>query len=111
MITLSQRTLDEIVRTLVAGIDPEKIILPGSQVSGNTHRDSDLDLLIVEHGSFGKSRSRWKELIRIRKLLSQFRIPKDILLYNADEFSRWKDSAGHVASWALMDGRLLYDRR
>jgi len=43
-----ERTLNEIVRHLVADYQPEKIILFGSYAYGEPHADSDLDLLIIK---------------------------------------------------------------
>ncbi len=43
-----ERTLNEIVRRLVADDQPEKIILFGSYAYGEPHADSDLDMLIIK---------------------------------------------------------------
>lgn len=43
-----QAVVREIVRRLVAGYAPEKIILFGSYAYGEPHGDSDIDLLIVK---------------------------------------------------------------
>jgi uncharacterized protein len=43
-----EKTLNEIVRRLVADYKPEKIILFGSYAYGEPHEDSDLDMLIIK---------------------------------------------------------------
>ncbi|HSB17493.1 MAG TPA: nucleotidyltransferase domain-containing protein [Bryobacteraceae bacterium] len=40
--------LSEIVRHLVAAVDPERIVLFGSRARGDSRPDSDVDLLIVK---------------------------------------------------------------
>lgn len=45
--TLTEDQLADIVRRLVAALAPRAIYLFGSRVTGRTHRDSDVDLLIL----------------------------------------------------------------
>jgi predicted nucleotidyltransferase len=44
---LSEETLAEITRRLVAALSPQAIYLFGSHSSGTPHRDSDVDLLVA----------------------------------------------------------------
>lgn len=46
-----QAVIEEIVRRLVAGYAPQKIILFGSHAHGEPDEDSDIDLLIVKETS------------------------------------------------------------
>lgn len=110
MSIVPEQILQDMVNAIVQEVHPEKIILFGSQVNGNVHQDSDMDLLIVEKESFGKQRSRWKERIRIRKSISQFRIPKDILVFSYDEIEEWKNSINHIIATSLREGRVLYEQ-
>ena len=87
MIVVTEEILDEMVDTLVQEIAPEQIYLFGSRARGNARPDSDIDLLIVESEPFGTNRSRRQELARIRRALSLFRVPKDILVYSRDEIA------------------------
>lgn len=110
MITVNEEILKAITDTIVREIDPEKIYLFGSQARGDAGEDSDIDLVIIEKEPFGPQRSRRMEMNRIRKALSIFRIPKDILVYSLDDCSYWKDSLNHILSDCLHEGRLLYER-
>ncbi|HID94921.1 MAG TPA: nucleotidyltransferase domain-containing protein [Candidatus Latescibacteria bacterium] len=42
-----QKEIEEIVKRIVTGYKPEKIVLFGSYAYGNPTEDSDLDLLVV----------------------------------------------------------------
>jgi predicted nucleotidyltransferase len=105
-----EQLLDGMVQAIVSQVDPERIILFGSRARGEGRPDSDVDLLIVAREAFGPSRNRRKELARIRRILSRFRVPKDILVYGPDEFARWRSSLNHIIGRSLREGRLLYER-
>ena len=98
------------VSAIVEAVDPEQVYLFGSRATGEATDESDVDLLIVEREPFGPERSRRRELSHIRQALSSFRVPKDLLLYSADEVEYWKDSPNHVIGECLEEGRLLYAR-
>ena len=110
MIAVTEAILDEMVAAIVQEIEPEQIYLFGSRARGDARLDSDVDLLIVEQEPFGSGHSRWKEIARIRRMLSPFRIPKDILLYSTDEMAKWQHSMNHIISRSLREGKLLYER-
>lgn len=107
--TITEADLNTMVRTLGEVVKPERIILFGSLARGEATADSDLDLLIVEREGF-TGRSRWGELERIRDLLADLPMPKDILLYSQDEVARWQGSLNHIVAHALREGRSLYER-
>jgi predicted nucleotidyltransferase len=110
MIAVTEEILDEMVETLVQEVNPEQIYLFGSRARGNARPDSDIDLLIVESEPFGTHRSRRQELTRIRRALSPFRAPKDILVYSQDEIAKWQYAVNHIISHCLREGKLLYER-
>jgi predicted nucleotidyltransferase len=110
MACVTKEVLAEIVETVVREVAPERIILFGSQASGSAAEDSDLDLVIIEDEPFGESRSRKAEISRIRRALSRFRIPKDILVYSSGEADQWKGCTNHILAEAFREGRLLYER-
>lgn len=107
---MSNEVLNNIVDDIVKKVNPTKVILFGSTARGETNKDSDLDLLIIEKEKFNKDRSRRKELKSIRQLLMKYRIPKDILLYDEEEVEYWKDSSNHIISRCLKEGKILYER-
>ena len=110
LIRVSEEVLDEMVRIIVAEVDPEQVILFGSRARGDQREDSDVDFVVVETEPFGKSRSRRMEAVRLWKALSAFLAPKDFLVYSSEEVEIWRDSPTHVLGRALREGRMLYER-
>jgi predicted nucleotidyltransferase len=110
MIPVTDALLREMADAIVEAVNPQRIILFGSFARGQAGPNSDVDLLIVEDHPFGVDRNRRQEMGRIRRALSSFRIPKDILVYSADEVTRWQHSVNHIVAHSLREGRLLYER-
>lgn len=110
MIDVTEEILSDMVQAIVREVDPERIYLFGSRARGDARADSDMDLLIVESGPFSTDHNRWQEIKRVRRALSPFRIPKDILVYTADEVTKWQYTVNHIIARALREGKLLYER-
>ncbi len=107
---VTHEVLREITDAIVREIDPERIILFGSRARGDVGKDSDIDLLIVERGPFGKGKSRRNELTKVERALVRFAVPTDILLYSIEEVEHWRGSPNHVIGRALREGKVLYER-
>lgn len=100
-----EEKIQEMVRRIVEGFDPEKIILFGSHARGDAGPDSDVDLLVVM-----QTESKREAAVRIGVALDAMGIPKDILVITPDEFERRKNIVGTVAYPAHHEGRILYER-
>jgi predicted nucleotidyltransferase len=110
MNTLTKEVLGEMTEAVVREVDPERIILFGSHARDEQRADSDIDLLIVEKEAFGPIRNRRREIARVRRVLSRFRFPKDILVYSVAEVEKWQDTANHIVARSLREGQVLYER-
>ena len=110
MIPVTERLLGEMVRAIVAEVDPEQVILFGSRARGDERESSDIDLIVVEAEPFGPERSRHKELVRLYHALAGFRVPADVLVYSHEDIDYWRDSLNHVLARALREGKVLYER-
>ena len=108
---LDEQVLAQMVDAIVREVHPQRVYLFGSRARGQGAADSDVDLLVVEDAPFGGSRTRLSELTRIRRSLSAFRLPKDILVYSAEEGARWQGSLNHIIAHCLREGKLLYERQ
>lgn len=47
-------------------------------------------------------------MTRLWRALKGFRVPKDILVFSAEEVEQWKGSLNHVIGRALREGKELY---
>ncbi len=99
----------EIVRTVVERLlrvsKPEKIILFGSAASGAMSTDSDLDILVVEHGV----RSERQESGRLRAALGNLGVPVDVFAMTPERFEETKHVIGGLAYPANKYGKVIYE--
>lgn len=102
--------LQQMTAAIVEAADPERVILFGSHARGHAAPDSDVDLLIVEDRPFGPKDSRRDEMARLSRLLANFRVAQDILVFTPEEVERRRDSKNHVVGRALREGKVLYER-
>ncbi len=102
--------IGQMVRAVVDEVDPEQVILFGSRARGEEREGSDVDLVVVEAEPFGPKRSRHKEMVRLYKVLADFPVSADVLVYSHDEVDYWRDSLNHVLARALREGKVLYER-
>jgi predicted nucleotidyltransferase len=102
----SREKIEEMVRRIVAGFDPEKIILFGSHARGDAGPDSDADLLVV----MKVSGSRRKLATEIDLSLMGIDLPADILVMSPEDLERKRDLIGAVVNPALREGKILYER-
>ncbi len=85
-------------------INPKQVILFGSYAYGTATKDSDIDLMIVEQNIVG---SKIKEAVRIKRILNEVDLPKDILVVSEEEFEFYKTEAGSVIRDAYERGEVL----
>ena len=100
---LTEEMLQEIVRRIVAAVQPEKIILFGSAAREEMGPDSDLDLLVIK-----SCRNRRETARRIRRKLIGVGVPKDIIVATPEDIERYKDTIGFIYRPALREGKVLY---
>jgi len=93
-------------KKIVRRFHPTRIILFGSQARGDDNANSDIDLLVV----FPNAADKRKIAIEIRRSLSEFNIPKDILVTTPAEIDRRGDLIGTVLHTALREGKIIYER-
>lgn len=102
----AQQKIQEMVRRIVAGFRPYKILLFGSFATGTAGPHSDADLLII----MPLTDSRRKTRIRIRSALHGMGLAKDIVVATPDEVERDRDVTGALVRSALREGKVLYER-
>lgn len=98
--------LDLLVERIRDGYEPEKIILFGSLARGETHADSDIDLIIVKDtdASYGERVKALTPLIRGRLVAA------DIIIYSLKEYEDARKKDAPFLREAERDGMTLYER-
>ena len=97
------------IKNKLLPLNAKKIILFGSYAYGNPKEDSDLDLCIIENNI----ESKIKEKSKIRKLLKDIKISKDILVEEEEYFLSHSDE--NWINTALYDARhkgiVIYEQK
>ena len=103
---ISEEQIQAIVQRIVAGYQPDRIILFGSYAYGTPTKDSDLDLLIIKQNAEAKRSDR---AIAIWSLLWGAKLPAmDILIRTPAEIAKRAELYYTVEAQALLKGKLLY---
>lgn len=110
MPSMSETLLQELVATIVREVNPDTVILFGSQARGDARPESDVDILIVDHAPFTPRHSRRQATARLYLALRKLGVAKDLLLFSRAEFERFRDSTHHIIGRAHREGRVLYGR-
>ena len=99
--------VDAVVQRLAKVDRVRKIFLFGSYVQGQTHRDSDLDVLVVAQDNISNTR---KESVRLRDEVLDIDMPMDIVVVRESAFEALKDKVGLIYREVVQHGRLVYER-
>ena len=96
--------VDAIVRRIVDGFNPERVILFGSVARGDADEHSDVDLLVVvdtDADPFRLTAKMYRELADIR-------VPKDIIVVTPAEFEADRDNPLVFTSEIVRTGTVVY---
>ncbi len=99
--------IDNIVKKIVDRFAPLRIVLFGSRARGDTHPDSDLDLLIeMESVLSPPHRSA-----AVAGLFGDRTWPLDVLVYTPAEAAQARSERNSFLSEVEAEGRVVYERR
>jgi predicted nucleotidyltransferase len=101
---ITESTIQEIVRRVLAVCRPNKIILFGSAATASMTKDSDIDLLLLENNVIDTRR----ESVRIRRVLRGLGFPFDIIVMDTAVFDATRNIVGTIAYPAEKYGKVLY---
>src|SRR5437016_1473546 len=97
--------LAELVRRLVAELQPERIYLFGSRARGDAHADSDYDLLLVVRERSGPGLAMEG---RARQAIAGLNVAVDVVIMTAEYFDWMLGAAASLPATVQREGRLLY---
>ena len=103
---VTEEILAEIVRRIVAALDPEKIILFGSYAYGMPGPDSDVDLLVIHKTNL----RRVERTVAISELILPRPFPVDILVKTPVEIEEALRNNDPFIQEILSRGRVLYEQ-
>jgi predicted nucleotidyltransferase len=102
--TLTETSLEEIVRRLVAALSPRAVYLFGSQLYGTPHTDSDIDIMVLvedERVSIDAYQAGYA-------CLRGLGLPVELHLCGTTRFESWGTVVGTIQREVRHKGRLLY---
>ncbi len=102
---ITQEQINEISNRIVRNLKPQRIILFGSYANGRPTEESDLDLLIIKDSDFPSRLQNRK----VRKILSDLKVPVDVIVKTSEEFQRYKDIIGTIIYPANKFGKVIYE--
>jgi len=102
---ITQKQINEITKRIVKKFKPQKIILFGSYANGTPTEESDLDLLVIKDSNSPSHLQNRK----IRRFLSDLRIPIDVIVKTPEEYSTYKDIIGTIIYPANKFGKVIYE--
>jgi len=98
--------IDKMAECIIRQFRPLRLILFGSHARGSPDPDSDVDFLVVlPHVS-----NKREAAVKIRRALSHFPVPKDIIVSSPEEIAARGDLVGSILRPALREGKVLYER-
>lgn len=102
---ITEEQIQAVVRRIVEGYAPDRIILFGSYAYGTPTEDSDLDLLVIKAG-IGSGRT--ERALAVRRLLRGTGTPLDILVRTPAEVVAAAAVRFTLEAQAITEGRILY---
>jgi predicted nucleotidyltransferase len=99
--------INKIIEKIRLEYKPEKIYVFGSAAQGKINKESDLDLFIIKN-TRKSSRKRRQEVSR---LLSDRKVPVDILVYTPKEARERQEAGDFFVEDILVNGKLVYAKK
>jgi HEPN domain-containing protein/predicted nucleotidyltransferase len=103
---MSLSTLQEMTEQLIAGYDPERIILFGSRARGTHRPDSDFDLLVLKETEAPPAERR----MQVERLLADRAVAIDIDVLTPEEMLRLYRAGAPLIDDIVHSGKVLYMR-
>ena len=107
MATAPDFLLAEMTNCLVHALQPDKVILFGSQAWGTPTESSDIDLYVIVPESSDRPVQRAR---KARACIGDIRVPLDILVRTRDEAEKYRHLHASLENQIFEKGRVLYER-
>jgi predicted nucleotidyltransferase len=106
MRSLNDSVVRDIVRRIVDTVQPEKVILFGSQVRGDARPNSDFDVLVIKQSD----EPRYRRSISLYVALADLPVEVEVLVYTPEEVDEWSQVPQAFVTTAVREGKTIYER-
>ena len=96
----------EVTRRILETVQPQRVLLFGSSVSGKFTKDSDLDVLVIMRGPVHRRQLAQKIYRNLHGILT----PVDVVVATEQDVQQHGDAIGSILRPALREGQVLYER-
>jgi len=107
MISVQKDLIRGIVRRIVDTLQPEKVILFGSQARGDARPNSDFDVLVIKHSD----EPRYCRSIPLYVALADLPVEVEVIVYTPEEVGEWSEVPQAFVTSAVREGTTIYERR
>ncbi len=103
---ITHEKVQTVINKIVDISRPKKLIIFGSYIKNNLHKNSDLDILVITEKELISPR---KESVRIRHALKGIIMSMDILVVSENKLLELADQPGLIYKQALEHGKIVYE--
>ncbi|HSZ87461.1 MAG TPA: nucleotidyltransferase domain-containing protein [Puia sp.] len=103
---VSQDQIQQLVKEIAEGYQPEKIYLFGSYANGVPNYDSDIDLFIVKE----TAKRRNERTVDVVDSIKNYIWAMDIIVYTPEELENAMTQFMNIGKIAVNTGKLMYER-
>jgi len=105
-VAVTESLLREITQHIVESFNPEKVILFGSQASGTSRADSDIDLLVIMDSHL----PALQRAVEVKRACRPRFVSMDVLVKTPEELATRLQQGNLFLRQILEQGRVLYER-
>ncbi|MDR3002015.1 MAG: nucleotidyltransferase domain-containing protein [Fibromonadaceae bacterium] len=98
--------LDQIVKTIVSVVAPDKVILFGSYARGDYGKGSDVDILILKKGL--KNEREITSSLYMEFFNKKIPISIDIIATDYEKYNRLSNDIGYIYKTIKQEGKVIY---
>jgi len=104
---LAERLPPGLLDRIIAQLNPQRVIVFGSQATDTTHKDSDWDLLVIVDDDIPSERINWRGIYEARRGIHA---AIDLIPCRESTFRDRSDIVGSLPWIAANEGVVVYER-